>query len=138
MILQIKTKNPNFFNLKQNFTSSDSDSRVVSGGLRRWQKIWVAPLWWWEKIWVMPFSLSLSLYFSFIPGKEISRQLDEEIWQEVRDIFSFWIAKCSFWFLNLSLLLHSLFSASLFLYLSFLWVSLSPFSCSNLSYFFLS
>ena len=66
MILQIKTKTPKFLNLKQNFTSSDSDSRIVSGGLRWWQKIWEAPLrwYWWQKIWVAPFSLSLSLYFS--------------------------------------------------------------------------
>ena len=48
-----KQCNPKFLNLKQNFTSSDSDSRVVSEGLR-----------WWHKIWVEPFSLSLSLYFS--------------------------------------------------------------------------
>ena len=64
LILQIKTKNHKFLNLKQNFTNSDSDSRVVSGGLWWWQKIWVVPLRWWQKIWVGLFSLSLSLYLS--------------------------------------------------------------------------
>ena len=41
MILQIKTKNPKFLNLKHNFTSSNFDNRVVSGDLQWWQKIWV-------------------------------------------------------------------------------------------------
>ena len=80
------------------------------------------------------FVLDASSSLLLIPRREISGQLDEEIWQGVRDIFSFLIANCSFWSLDLSLLRHSLplyFSVSLFSRSPFL---LSP--CSSLLFFF--